>query len=322
MVLTPPAKTPAKLTGAGDRWSVQFRAMGTNCRVDFGAPSRGRAADFSRQAVEWVQEFEAKYTRFRDDSMVAEINRAAGVGWVEIDADLERMLALCGWFHWRTQGVFDPTMLPLARLWDYHTPERDLPSDAAIAEARSRVGWSKVMRRAGAVFLSQRGMELDLGGIGKEFAVDQVCGLAQRAGVRDYLVDFGGDVRAAGSPPEGGPWRIGLEDPREPERCWGGVTLNDRAVATSGNYRRYFERGGQRFGHILDPRQGRPAVGGGDAASVVAQTCVEAGIFSTVAIILPPAEALSMLTQTAHTAGAIWAGKVRHETLNFHRYAI
>src|SRR5205814_5918648 len=123
-----------------------------------------------------------------------------------------------------------------------------------IKAARELVGWRKLQRRKGGIFLPQEGMCLDLGGIGKEYAVDRVLTLALERGMENVLVDFGQDVRVHGQPPEKGAWHIGLEDPKSLGNCWTGVAVNNHAVDTSGDYVRKFVHVGRRNGHILDAR--------------------------------------------------------------------
>src|SRR6185436_20093018 len=152
---------------------LSFPALGTNCEVQYAAPSGdAQAADFERAAVAWVNAFEAKYSRFRPDSLISRINAAAGREWVEVDAEMEGLLKLCDTLQFMTQGVLDPTALPLIRLWDYKAPKPRIPAAAEIAAARELVGWTKLQRAPGKVFLPRAGMALDFGGFGKEYAVD------------------------------------------------------------------------------------------------------------------------------------------------------
>ena len=299
-----------------------FQAMGTTCRITFQARSPGAARAFQRQALSWLAGFEARYSRFLPDSLISTINAAAGRSWVETDAELASMFALCDWFHWMTRGIFDPTTLPLARLWDYHHQPRTLPGPHDIQQALAQTGWKKVQRDSGKVFLPEEGMALDLGGIGKEYAVDRVAEMAKAAGLVNFMVDFGQDLRTHGEPPEGGPWRIGLEHPSDPGRCWGGVAVTDRGVASSGTYQRFFEVDGTRYSHILDPRTGWPVRSGVDCVSVIAPTCTEAGILSTAALILGPDEGRTLIEGTLHVTGCIWSNGNRIHTRSFDEYVL
>ena len=296
--------------------------MGTDCQIMFRAQSRGQAREFRDHAVGWVMDFERKYTRFREDSMISEINRRAGVSWGETDDELDCILSLCHWFHWGTGGVFDPTALPLAKLWDYHSETPRVPTDREVEEAKAMGDWNIVERRKGGVFLPERGMSLDLGGIGKVYAVDRVFEQALAAGLKDVMVDFGRDGRVGGEAPQKGGWRVGLEHTHDPGRCWTGLLLTDRGVTTSGDYLRGFTAGGRYYGHILDPRSGRPVENGCRAVSVIAPTCTEAGILSTAVLVLGRDEGMRLMGRHSLAAACLWQGEHIYETSRFSSYVI
>lgn len=321
MVLTSPAPKAAAPRMEGWTKAV-FNAMGTQCQIVFRAPSQKQASAFREAAIRWVEDFERKYSRFKADSLISEINRDAGARWVETDAELDSMLSLCDWYHWSTGGVFDPTAMPLIRLWDYHEERPVVPSDDEIKQARELVGWSKVERRAGGIFLPHLGMSIDLGGIGKEYAVDRVLEMSAQWGVRDVMVDFGRDIRVAGESPHTGGWRVGLEHPDDPGRCWGGVLVSERAVTTSGDYLRSFEVDGRRYGHIIDPRSGRPVENGCNAATVIAQSCTEAGVLSTATLVLGQKKGLALIAQSCLAQGCVWRNGERMETARFGSFVI
>ena len=312
----------APLRGIGEYYSVSFRAMGTSCEMLFSARSRAAANEFKQAAFRWLAEFEAKYSRFIDSSLISEINRSAGGRWVEIDGPTDELLSLCDWYHWMTGGVFDPTSLPLLLLWDYHKSPAVLPTDAEIQKARALVGWGKVQRAGGKVFLPEPGMKLDIGGIGKEYAVDQVVNMALASGIENILVDFGRDLRVHGQPPEKGAWRIGLEHPDVPGQCWCGVAQDRGAVCTSGDYARFIEVDGKRYGHIIDPRSGYPVHNGCKAATVLAPTCTEAGMLATTSFILGAEQGLELLARNFSAEGCIWTEQGIFETRRFRRYVI
>ena len=167
-----------------------------------------------------------------------------------------------------------------------------------------------------------RGMAIDLGGIGKEYAVDRVFEQLVEAGVQDLMVNFGNDVRVGGRPPVGSVWRVGLEHPSDPGTCWGGVGVRNRAVATSGDYLRFFEHAGKRYGHIIDHRSGAPVDHGEGAISVVAPTCTQAGVFATSCFILGPHEGLSFLERQPQIEGVFHSNGKREETSRFFFHAI
>ncbi len=299
---------------------LNFQAMSTTCCVHFRISSSTEAAQFRDQVLQWVAWFEARYSRFLPDSLIGMINAAAGRHWVDVDPESDALFDLCQEMVFFTRGVFDPTALPLMRLWNWKADPPVLPDDHAIAAARQLVGWRKVQRRKGSIFLPQEGMCLDLGGIGKEYAIDRVVTMAFERGIQDILVDFGQDVRVHGQPPERGAWHIGLEDPRNPGRCWTGVAVNDHAVTTSGDYVRRFVLNGRRYGHIVDPRNGQPVDNGSLSVSVIAPNCTLAGIVSTAAFVLGPKEGIDLMSVCPGVEGCVTTESKQHQTRSFHAY--
>jgi thiamine biosynthesis lipoprotein len=299
-----------------------FEAMGTLCQVQFQAASHAASKTFKERTTAWVTDFENQFSRFIPGSLLSRINAAAGRDWVDLDSEAESLFALCDWFHWSTKGLFDPAMLPLLQLWDYHVPHSKRPEDHTVAEARNRSGWKKVQRRKGGILLPEEGMGIDLGGIGKEYAVDRVFELAGDCGIRNILVNFGQDLRVQGEPPEGGPWRVGLEDPCDTGLCWAGVAIHNRAVTTSGDYVRHTLINGEKFGHILDPRTGYPVNNNCQSVSVIAPTCTEAGILSTSAFILGGDDGISFLDGYYQAEGCIKEQNRQFCTRRFNEYLI
>ena len=299
-------------------YRVTCRAMSTPVNVAFVTPSLAVARDVAWAAVEWLGRFEARYSRFLPESVVGQINARAGE-WCQIDEEADRLLALCSEMHCLTGGVFDPAALPLLRVWDWKADPPRVPKDVEIRAALELCGWEKVQRQPGGIRLPRAGMGIDLGGIGKEFAVDELLAMARGMGISDVMVDIGQDIRVAGRSPGKDGWYVGLEEPDRPGECWTAVRLTDRAVATSGDYFRSFTVGGRRYGHILDPRTGWPVENGCRSVSVIAQSCVLAGILSTAAFILGAEEGLELIRGQG-AEGCVTTEKARHQTRRFAAY--
>jgi thiamine biosynthesis lipoprotein len=318
-----PARPASGPTEAGPLRRLEWAALGTNCAVQYAAPGGdAQAAAFERAAIAWVAAFEAKYSRFRPDSLISRINAAAGRAWVEIDAETEGLLKLCDALHFMTQGVLDPTALPLMQLWDYRAATPRIPSSAEIAAARTRVGWKKVRREPGKVFLPEPGMALDFGGFGKEYAVDAVARIAGEYGLPCALVDFGHDLRAVGMPPGRPAWHIGLEDPLRPGTAAGSVALAGQAIASSGDYIRGFTSGGRRYGHIVDPRTGMPVANGCRQANAIASSCLQAGALATAAFVLGVPQGIELIQSVPGAEGLLVTERARAQTRGFYRYAV
>jgi thiamine biosynthesis lipoprotein len=313
-------KSSAQTSVTGDSHKLSFQAMNTLCRVHFRTTSASLARQLKNEVLQWVSWFEARYSRFIPDSLIGRISAAAGKTWVDVDPETDALFNLCQEMIFFTRGVFDPTSLPLIRLWNWKANPPVLPDTAAIEAARELVGWRRIQRKPGSIFLPREGMCLDLGGIGKEYAVDRVLTLVLQRGVQNVLVDFGADVRVHGEPPEQGAWHIGLEDPKNPGHVWTGVAVANHAVATSGDYLRHFMHQGRRYGHIIDPRTGHPVNNGILSVSVIAPHCTVAGILSTSVFVLGPKEGTDLISLCPGAEGCITTETNRFQTKGFHAY--
>lgn len=311
----------APLEDVGDGfWECGFRALGSACELFYAADSEAAAMAYRNAALDWLADFEARCSRFINDSEVCRINNSAGLDWVEVHAQTEMLLDLCDHYHFVTQGAFDATSLPLSRLWNWKQRHDALPSAEEIAAARKVIGWSRIQRAPGRIFLPEPGMMLDFGGVGKEFAVDCLKALATSFGIEHIMVDLGGDIAVQGEPPEGGGWYIGLEDPANTDQSYCGIRLRSGgAVATSGDYRRCFQFEGRTYGHILDCRTGWPVANGTRSVTVIAPRCTTAGVLSTTAMIVGGQDAIAMLERTPGIQGCLWRNKQLHETRGFRR---
>jgi thiamine biosynthesis lipoprotein len=260
-----------------------FRALGSPCELHLWGDSRAAIDAVAEEAKSLVLRIERTYSRYRDDSVVTEINRSAGdPRGVRVDAETASLLdyAATAWRH--SGGLFDITSGSLRKVWDFKSGR--VPSREEVKDALTRVGWSRVRWERPRIVLPIAGMELDFGGFGKEWAVDAVTDLCRVRGVRHGMVDLGGDLRAIGPHPGGRPWLAGVRDPRAPERALASVPLFDQGLATSGDYERCMVVDGVRYTHILDPRTGWP-VRGLRSASVIAPQCLVAGTATTIALL-------------------------------------
>jgi len=301
-------------------WEVPFYALGSECELFFAANNRAHAQEYVDAAFSWLAAFEAKFSRFRPDSLISQINARAGIGWTDVDSETELLLELCDNAHFITKGAFDATSLPLSQLWDWKRRRDVLPNAAEIQAAKDLVGWKLLQRAPGRVFLPRKGMMLDFGGVGKELAVDCLTRVGEAHGIQHLMVDLGGDIAVRGEPPEGGGWYVGLEDPADINRCYVGIRLKDgAAIATSGDYRRCFQLDGLTFGHIVDSRTGWPVANGTRAASVIAPRCTMAGLLSTSAMVLGGQDAIGMLERNPGVQGCLWHKGLVHETRGFRR---
>lgn len=296
-------------------------AMEGACEITYTAPGGDpQAAAFEKAAEGWVRAFEARYSPLKPGSIAGRINEAAGREWVEVDAETDTLLTLCETLSFMTRGLLDPSVLPLTRLWDCRAAAPRVPSPEAISQALRLTGWSKVRREPGRILLPERGMGLDFGAFAKEYAVDMVCMIARDHGIGDCLVGFGHDLRASGAPPGRPAWPVGLEDPGRPGSTWASVGLSRRAIASSGDGVRCFTLGGRRYGHIIDPRTGWPVANGCTQATVIADSCLQAGMLSTAAFIAGVEGGLELIRSSPGAEGTILAGRERAQTRGFLDY--
>jgi thiamine biosynthesis lipoprotein len=310
----------ARVESREDFHHLTFRTMNTSGRISFRESSATKAREFEREALEWIATFEASYSRFIPESLVGQINASAGGGWLDFDEQAEDLFSLCDQMHVLTHGVFDAGALPLMRLWDWKANPPRIPDHAAVKAALGISGWARIERRPHGIRLPAASMGIDLGGIGKEYAIDYVMNLAKSKGLKDVLVDIGRDLRVEGHAPGKDAWYIGLEEPDPPDRCWTCVRLTSQAVTTSGDYVRCFTSDGRRYGHIIDPRTGEPVRSGCQAVTVIAATCVLAGILSTAAFILGPVDGLELIKYPSGAHACITTDNARHQTRRFSDY--
>lgn len=261
----------------------EFRAMACVNEIVIAAANEAAGRPALQAAAEEVLRIEAKFSRYRADSVVSEINAAAGSGTrVGIDAETRSLLAFADTLYRESEGLFDVTSGILRRIW--HFAEPALPTADELAEVLALVGWSRVEHDDSGIRLPQAGMEIDFGGFGKEYAADRAAQVLRSLGVRHGYVNLGGDITALGPQPDDSPWLIGIADPRVQGRLIATLPLSRGGLATSGDYERFFELDGKRYCHILNPRTGWP-VQHWRSVSVLAPVCIAAGAYATIAML-------------------------------------
>jgi len=272
------ATTPGGLAG-------RFAAMASPCEVLVDGANAEELLRVTRAVASEVWRIERHWSRYRHDNVVHRINTAGGEP-VTVDAETAQFLDYAARLHAWSGGRFDVTSGVLRRAWKFDGSDR-LPPPGQVEALLPLVGWDKVSWQA-PVLRMPMGMEIDFGGIGKEYAVDRACAVARAATSRPVLVNCGGDLAATGPRADGQPWIVGI-DTGVAEQPAGAappvVRLAQGGVATSGDANRFLLKDGVRYPHVLDPRTGWPVTGGPRAVTVAAQTCTEAGVLSTVALL-------------------------------------
>lgn len=264
-------------------YGVGFSAMGGRCEVRLAAADEAAARRLASHAIDEVRRIESKYSRYRRDSVVSRINAGAGRYEVECDKETMALLAYADTLYAASEGRFDITSGVLRKAWDFRNGV--LPQQEVLQALLPLVGWQLVERGQAAVFLPRRGMELDFGGFGKEYAADRAAEALAEQGVAHAYVNLGGDMRFLGPRPDGKAWDIGIQDPRDMAATVASIPVSRGALATSGDYERFIEVGGQRYCHVLDPRSGMP-VSHWRSVSVLAPLAITAGSCTTIAMLL------------------------------------
>lgn len=263
--------------------SLSFTAMASPCCIVVDAPASPAVDEALARGRDEVLRIERKYSRYDPRSLTSVINRAAGGAPVVCDAETASLLNLAQHLFEQSGGLFDLTSGVLRQAWDFRRAV--LPDPQQLKALRSRVGWSRVHWDGAEIALPVAGMEIDFGGLGKEYAADRVAALMAGAGVAAGLVNLGGDVRAWGQRRDARAWQVGVQHPRCAGTLALAVGLGQGGLATSGDYERYFEHAGERYCHLLDPTTGWP-VQYWQSVTVVAPTCLLAGVMSTVFMLM------------------------------------
>ncbi|WP_045225584.1 FAD:protein FMN transferase [Methyloterricola oryzae] len=257
--------------------------MGSPCEVQLFARDARQAEQAAGAAIADVQRLEARYSRYKDDSFLSEINRAAAVGGsIEVDAETAGLLNYALACYEQSGGLFDITSGLLRQVWRFD--QGKLPEAGQVEALLERIGWDKVTWKPPRLDFRVPGMELDLGGVVKEYAVDRAAALCREVGVHSGIVNLGGDIKIVGPRADGTPWRIGIRHPRQHSGVLDTIELHEGAVASSGDYERCIVLGDERYGHVLNPKTGWP-VRHMAAVTVVGEFCVVAGSASTIAML-------------------------------------
>ncbi len=237
----------------------------------------------ARIVFDEVKRIEKLLSKYDPDSEVSRLNKT---GTVTAGPDLYYLLTRSKEFWFATDGAFDITVGPLMDIWGFTTKNFRQPADDEIRAVLSRVGMNKIIFHPpdNVVEFTVRGSAIDVGGLGKGYAVDCAVGLLRAAGVRSCLINAGGQIYCLGTN-AGKPWRVAVRDPRS-RTLRGSFGLVDKAVATSGDYEQFFIAGGRRFSHIMDPRTGRPSNSGVISATVIADDGLTADFLATALVVM------------------------------------
>ena len=284
---------PSPLAAARGRLlaSVRRRAMACDWEVQLSAIRDDDSMEHVFAALDLVESLESQLTVYRAESEVMDINRKAAAGPVAVEPRLFKLFQMARTLHAETRGAIDITSGPLSETWGFSRREGRLPSEAEIAAARELVGMELVDidDKHSSVAFRRPGVSVDFNSIGKGYSLDRMAELLAMNCVDDYLLHGGrSSVLASGNQPgHGDGWTVGLRHPLRPAERLAEFVLRDQSLSTSGSGTQFFIRRGRRYGHILDPRTGRPAEGL-FSATVIAPTAAEADALSTAFYVMGP----------------------------------
>jgi len=262
---------------------IDFRAMGSPCAIQLYVRDEEEGSQVAALAINDVERLESLYSRYRDDSFLSEINRVAAIGGsITVDDETAGLLDYADTCYRQSDGLFDITSGILRKVWNFKSG--NLPEARVIETIRKKIGWHHVAWERPVLSFGIPGMEIDFGGVVKEYAVDRAAALCLEAGIHHGIVNLGGDVKIIGPHPDGSPWRVAVRHPRQTDGILETLLLNSGALASSGDYERCIVLNNVRYGHVLNPKTGWP-VRHMAAVSVVSDFCVVAGSASTIGML-------------------------------------
>lgn len=269
--------------------------LGTVCTINL---FESGSTDLYSKMFQRLKSIEQVFSVRIADSALSQVNQSAGISPVTVPQEVIYVLQEALRIAEKTDGAFDPTIGPLVDLWDIGGDNSQVPSQEAIERAISLVDWRLVELdvEASTVFLPKEGMALDLGGIAKGFAADQLVAMAQEAGVQRALFDLGGNIYAFGTKEDGTPWRVGVKNPKNPAAEPAlAIAVKDSSIVTSGMYERFFEQNDIRYHHILNPATGFPVWNDVQSVTIVCKSSMLADALSTSVFILGQKKGLQLL---------------------------
>ena len=255
-------------------------------------------------AFSGIEKIDTRMSTFRRDSQISLVNKLKANELIKVSPEIIRVINKANEIHDLSDGAFDITVFPLVKLWNSYGDR--IPPRNEVAQTQALVGQEKLVidKKYGYVGVSEEGMALDLSGIAKGFAVDEAINILKRQGVRNALIDAGGDIYCLGSGPDKRPWRVGLKHPRRDELI-ATLRLKDIAVATSGDYENFKIKDGKRFSHIIDPRTGYPIKDMPVSVTVLAADCVTADGLATAISVMGSEKGLELINSLDRVEGIV-----------------
>lgn len=254
--------------------------------------------DLSQQIDRLLSRVDNSMSTYKDESEISRFNRLSVGQTLKISSDFAEVIRISQKIWHQSNGAFDPTIGPLVDLWGFGpvVSDQEIPSTESIQQVLANVGFESIVLD-GLTLSKLRPVALDLSAVAKGYAVDLVADHLEMLALPDYLVEIGGEIRVSGANSEGKLWRVALEQPQLFAAVDRVVELSDIAIATSGDYRNYFEKEGVRYSHTIDPRTGMPIRHNLASVSVITESCAEADAWATALSVLGATESKELAAQ-------------------------
>jgi thiamine biosynthesis lipoprotein len=284
------------------QFTLSGKTMGTRYTVKFISDRKESMAQWKQTVAARLKTVNQHLSMFSPNSELSVFNRYPAGQPFTLSTDFYKILVQCQRLYQLTHGAWDGTVKPLVDLWGFGTRGKTWtqPDPAAIQAALAQVGFARLHLSPGHLTKQVPGITLDLGSIAKGYGVDALTRLLAQKGIHRFLVEIGGELAGAGTNLKGIPWQVGITRPVKGSLTPGlfrVVSLKDRAIATSGNYRNYFEKGGQLFSHIIDPETGYPVGNRIVSASVIAPDCTFADGLATALMVMDVEKGLALVNR-------------------------
>ena len=278
--------------------------MGTLVEISVFEKNKDTAELAIQSAFNEIQRMEGLMSTRIPGSEISKINQSAGLEPVSVSPEVLAVISRALYWAEQTNGALDISLEPVQELWDFDGEHTSLPDKKILEQKLSKVDYKKIRLENQTVFLTEKGMGLHLGAIAKGYAVDRAINILLESNIHHALINAGGDLKTLGLRPDQTAWKIGLQHPRKPEAIMASFSLSGKAVATSGDYQKYFDHEGTRYHHILNPKTGYP-VTGVMSATVVAETVMDADALSTALFVMGAKEGMAFIASLKGIEGLL-----------------
>ncbi len=284
------------------QYVITGKTMGTFYTVKFISSRKHSIPLWQKKIQARLSEVNQKMSMFQTKSEISRFNAAPAGKAFKISPDFYFVMTRAGALHTHTRGAWDGTVKPLVDLWGFGSTRKnrdDLPPVGAVEAALEQVGFSKIQIRDDHTLVkTQAGITLDLGSIAKGYGVDAIAQVLEQGGIKNLLVEIGGELTARGKNKKGKTWSVGISRPDKTfsnQGIFKILPLKDQSVATSGNYRNFYEKDGKTYSHIIDPRTGYPVENQVVSATVLAPDCTLADGLATALMVMPVDQSLALV---------------------------